>query len=103
MTTGTSSETLSERFAALAERWKTYRPRGVDVAQMIRHPAHQAIVEMGEQAVPLILKELERETDHWFPALHRLTGANPVPRRHEGNIANMKKAWLKWGRQRGLI
>lgn len=87
MTTDTSSETLSERF----------------VTQMIHHPAHQAIVDMGEQAVPLILKELERETDHWSPALHRLTRASPVPKDHEGNIANMKKAWLEWGREQKLI
>jgi hypothetical protein len=51
--------------------------------------------------VPLLLRELEREPDHWFRALYALTGANPVPEGSQGNVREMALAWLHWGRQQG--
>lgn len=33
---------------------------------------------MGEAAVPLILRDLEHQPDHWFWALREITQANPV-------------------------
>ena len=39
-------------FERLAEEWLEQRPRGVDVAQMIRHPAYQSIIDIGAEAVP---------------------------------------------------
>ena len=35
----------------------------------LKHPAYQQIISMGEAALPLILRELERNKDHWFLAL----------------------------------
>ncbi len=53
---------VEDEFNQLVSEWKSGRPRGADVAQMIRHPAYERIVGMGERAIPLILKELERES-----------------------------------------
>ena len=99
----TSSAELRDEFAKLVNSWKTGRHRGFDVAQMIEHPDYQRIIDMGEQAVPLILEELEREVDHWFPALRQLTGASPVPEESKGNLAKMRDAWLCWGRDEEYI
>ena len=55
---------------------------------MIEHPDYQRIIQMGEQAVPLILEELEREADHWYPALRQLTGVSPVRRKARGILPN---------------
>ena len=52
---------------------------------------------MGPAAVPLILSELRREPDHWFVALKRITGDDPVPDEVRGNIEQMAEAWLRWG------
>ena len=93
----TPPDELRDEFARLVKSWKTGHHRGFDVAQMIEHPDYQRIIEMGEQAVPLILEELARETDHWFPALRQLTGASPVPDESKGNLAKMRDAWLCWG------
>lgn len=97
------SEELRDEFARLVSSWKTGRHRRFDVAQMVEHPDYQRIVEMGELAVPLILEELEREVDHWFPALRQLTGASPVPEESKGNLAKMRDAWLGWGRDEDYI
>ena len=53
--------------------------------------------------LPLILKELQRETDHWFWALEAISGENPVDPAQAGQIENMKQAWIEWGRHRGMI
>ena len=85
-------------FNRLVTEWKVGRRRGVDVVQMTAHPAYRQIVGMGEQVIPLILEELQHQPDHWFPALHELTGTSPVPEKSKGNIAEMRRAWLDWGK-----
>ena len=92
-----------DEFARLAAEWRMDRPRGVDVAQMTKHPAYARIIKMGPTAIPLILEELDREVDHWFPALHALTGVDPVPESGMGNLSAMAEAWLDWGRREGYI
>jgi hypothetical protein len=53
-------------------------------------------------AVPLILAELRRETDHWFWALEAITGENPVPNEVAGDVEATAAAWLRWGREKGF-
>ena len=78
------------KFNRLVAEWKAGRRRGADVTQMTSHPAYRQIVGMGERAIPLILEELDRQPDHWFLALHELTGTSPVPTESKGNIAKMR-------------
>ena len=94
---------MREEFNRLVVEWKSGRRRGADVAQMTEHPAYRRIIGMGEQAVPLILEELERQSDHWFPALNELTGTSPVPEESKGNVAKMRQAWLDWGKSEAHI
>ena len=94
---------IEDEFNQLVSEWKSGRRRGVDVAQMVRHPAYERIINMGKPAIPLILKELERETDHWFPALRRITGVSPIPEGSKGNLAKMTRAWLNWGKDEAYI
>jgi hypothetical protein len=68
---------------------------------MAKHPAYQEIISMGERAIPLLLAELRREPDHWFVALHTITGANPVPPESEGKVSEMANAWVRWGEKGG--
>ena len=89
-------------FKRLSEDWRRNRPRGVDVADMVMHPSYQRIIGMGEDAIPLILNELDRQPDHWFWALHSITGADPVPKDCQGNISKMANAWIEWGRRNGF-
>src|SRR5438128_1890379 len=89
------------RFLALAARWKRERGPHSSSARLAEHPAYQEIIALGPEVVPLLLRELEREPDHWFRALHALTGADPVPPASRGKLPEMAKAWLQWGRERG--
>ena len=65
-------------FERLADEWLEQRPRGVDVAQMIRHPAYQAIIDIGPDAVPWLLERLAQRPDHWFHAPNQIADAQPV-------------------------
>lgn len=57
---------------------------------------------MGEEVVPLLLRELERKSGQWFGALKSITGEDPVPKEHKGSTKEMTKAWLEWGKQQGF-
>ena len=95
----TSPPVDRETFESLADEWERDRPRGVDIAQMTRHPAYQQIIAMGEPAVPWLLNRLATKPDHWFIALSTITGAKPVPPESRGRVKEMVQAWLEWGRQ----
>lgn len=95
--------TLEKRFRALFQAWKAETGNLSSITQVAIHPAYQQIIGIGLQAVPLILKELERAPDHWFWALRAVTGENPVPAEHRGRMEEMRRAWIQWGRERRFL
>lgn len=99
----TGQPALAEQFEALAGRWKTEIELLSSPTAMVAHPAYRAIIALGPQVVPFLLRDLEREPAHWFEALQAITGEDPVPREHWGDIAAMRSDWLGWGRQRDLL
>ena len=94
---------LETQFHALVEQWKKDTEADSSIARMVRHPAYQQIIQMGQAAVPLLLAELQREPDFWFTALHAITGANPAPPEAAGKVKQTARAWMEWGRENGYI
>ena len=92
----------SELFERLKTEWKSKTRHMSNSAQMATIWAYQQIIGMGRPALPLILKELERETDHWFWALEAISGENPVPAEQAGEVESMAKSWIEWGRRKGI-
>src|SRR5262245_11382712 len=93
---------LKERFERLAAKWKTesrYLSNSVQIAML---DSYQRIIGIGEPAVPLILDELAREPRQWFWALQAITEEDPVPAESRGKVREMAKAWIDWGKARGL-
>ena len=88
-------------FQRLADEWERDRPRGVDIAEMVKHPAYQRIIEMGEPATGWLLERLAEKPGHWFTALNKITKANPVPEESQGKLREMTDAWLSWGKLTG--
>ena len=65
------------------------------------HPAYQRIIGLGPSAIPLILRELQRQPGHWHWALQALTGEDPA---HPGDtVTQTAQAWLQWGKERHYI
>jgi hypothetical protein len=42
------------------------------------------------------------DSDHWFVALKRIAGEDPVPPQARGDLDRMAEAWLSWGRDHGI-
>lgn len=103
MSTIDIAEPIQERFQALREDWKSRTRHLSNVAQIALVSSHQQIIGMGPQALPLILAELQQETDNWFWALEAITGENPVPKEDAGDMAASAAAWIAWGKANGHL
>jgi hypothetical protein len=62
---------VADQFATLADRGKSATALLSSTTAMVNHPTYQAIISLGPLALPLLLRELEREPVHW-PATAQL-------------------------------
>ena len=98
-----SQEPLVQRFANLAETWKSQTRLMSSSHQLAMNHAYQEIIGMGKTAIPYILADMKVAPSHWFWALAAISGENPVPLESQGSVPLMTKAWLEWGRSKGLV
>jgi hypothetical protein len=97
------STVMSElRFNRLKKEWIRGTEKLSILSQIILHPAYQQIIAMGPQAIPFVLRSLEKEPDHWFWALKMLNEDNDVAE-GENTMAGAAAAWLRWGRENGYL
>jgi hypothetical protein len=94
---------LEKDFRHLAITCKSETALLSQIEGKARHPAYRQIVAMGQRVVPFILRELQRDPGHWFRALREITGEDPVPEEHAGDIQAMADDWVNWGKKKGLI
>ena len=95
--------TLETEFQTLVGRWREETLGHWNAAIILAHPAHQQIIEMGEDALPLIFADLAAGGGHWWRALREITGENPVPEEDRGWSKKMRHAWVEWGMERGYL
>jgi hypothetical protein len=94
---------LEPTFVELAEQWRRETGMHSSVSRMVTHPAYLSIIGLGPPVVPLLLRALQQQPEHWFVALRAITRESPVPPEDAGNIGKMTTAWLEWGRRHGFI
>jgi hypothetical protein len=94
---------IRSRFEELTDDWKSKTRHLSNTAQISLVFSYQKIIGMGPVVVPLILAELENEPDHWFWALEAITDENPVTESDAGDVNASARAWVEWGRERGLL
>ena len=95
--------TEAEEIAALIRAWKNADKDGLDIMDCAMLPEYQSIIGKGTAALPLIFASLQHDPDHWFWALHHITGQNPVAAEHEGDLDGMTADWIRWGIRNGHI
>jgi hypothetical protein len=100
--TQTTNFTTAFRFGTLAAEWRITRDEFVSGISNFILPAYQQIIGLGPAVLPLIFAELEKQLDDWFWALRAITGENPVPEEHLGDLEAMRKDWLLWAAANGL-
>ncbi len=104
---------FARRFAELTATWREATRFSSKMKARLEHPAFREIVAMGENAVPLLLSELEKNGGFGFLILQEITGVEPpIPEGFPGNraihagwvawdIEGMQAAWLAWGLANG--
>jgi len=96
-----ASESFERRLRDLETQWKTDTEFLSDARKIINHSAFKAIIALGKDVVPILLRDLETKS-LWVWALPEITDEDPVPAIDGGNIRKMAEAWIKWGREKGL-
>jgi hypothetical protein len=100
--TAEQQQDVSRRFRDPSIQWHEATRFRANTRALLTHPVYSELLALGEPITPLILEELERESDvSWFCVLAAITGENPVPSAIAGQVDEMARAWLDWGRQRG--
>jgi hypothetical protein len=94
---------ILNKFYVLAKQWENEVEGYSLTTQTSNHPAYQEIIGMGNQVVPLLLKELKNNPMFWLSALNEITGINPIKPEQRGKIKQMAEAWLEWGRNQGYV
>jgi hypothetical protein len=92
------------RFRQLALRWQTDTRQLGARAEKFEHAAYAEILTMGHGVAPEILRWLaEGHRGHWDEALAQLTGTRPPLPKGAVAPAQVRAAWVEWGRASGLI
>jgi hypothetical protein len=94
---------LEQQFNKLAADWKKQTAIYSNTLHIIRNDNYLDIIGMGKDALPLILRDLEKAPEHWFVALKAIAKENPVPKEAYGNIDQMRFYWLQWGKNNNII
>jgi hypothetical protein len=101
--TSNASDGAKAKFSRLEKKWKKETQFTSSLSDKYLHESYAGIIGMGPVAIPLILSSLRRSPTDWFYALRAITAANPVADQDAGDVKKMTEAWLRWGRERGLI
>ncbi len=91
------------QFERLAAQWKRETAHLSSAGVIAEHHAYREIIGMGEQAIPLILRDLEESRAQWFWALRSIARESPVAPGDRGDVDAMTAAWLDWGKSRRFI
>ena len=91
---------LEQRFLDLAERWREEMQFYSMSRQIVEHPAYREILQMGEVAVPWILRDMAMTGARWTLLLGEITGEDPAVHAALGRVRDVQAAWIEWGRER---
>jgi hypothetical protein len=92
---------LFSTFHSLVNRWRRETGHLSSPNDICTHPAYQAIIDLGNDAVPYILRDLEKNNSYWFWALTAITKADPIPHGFQGAYEDAVKIWLDYAKQHG--
>ncbi len=98
-----AEHTLEQRFREQANKWERETRHLSSPTQKMSHPSYQAVLGMGNEVVPLLLRDLAENRREWFCALSYITQDNPIRREDAGKMDKMIAAWVNWGKERSLL
>jgi hypothetical protein len=102
------SERVEQQFRRLEAQWSADTRFLSDPAKIMGHPAMRAIIAMGGEVVPIILRDLQAKGSLMVWALPEITGGKLAPPTTDGaflkwDVHAQIEAWLQWGREKGFL
>jgi hypothetical protein len=91
------------RFLMLRDKWKSETLLVSSGSMIISNSAYKEIINLGNIAIPWIIRELNKTNDHWFYALEKISGENPILDENIGRVEEMKKDWINWASNKNYI
>ena len=93
---------IDEYVNFLVERW--HKETHFSSTFEKKHPCMKAIVDIGEKAVPTILKDIDKEHSWVFTILRELVDDLPeIPIEIMGKLDSISEFFLDWGIEKGYI
>ena len=102
-TVAVESNVLEQRFHEQADRWERETSFMSSTPKRVLHPSYQAIIAMGPDVIPILLRDLQKTRRSWFWALRYLAGVDPVESEDRGRLDKMVSAWVEWGKKEGKL
>ncbi len=93
------AQQIQKRFDFLNSIWKNETLFSSSVSDITNNSAYRSIIDLGQDAIPLIINDLKNNDSNWFYALEALTGQNPIRETHRGMVQLMKNDWLEWAKK----
>lgn len=99
----TAAESLDFAVSRILDHWRDETAGLSSLRAIAEHPSLRAIVAMGDDAVPYLLREFARGRGGLVlgHALHQITGAQPVATADAGRLDTVRAAWLAWAAEHG--
>ncbi len=88
------------RFDALRDEWLNDFSAQSGGVPDTSHCAYRAIIAMGWEVVPLLLREMDQLSGHWQEALAEITGEDPLRESDFGDLELIARRWVEWGERR---
>jgi len=92
-----------EKFQFYLSRWKEETGGESSLTNITSNMNYLRIISLGIEAVPMILRELQREPAPWFVALRAITEDDSVGRDFPGDFRAKAAAWIRWGQEHGYV
>lgn len=83
----------------LARQWVRETTNLSSPNQMKATPSFSSLIALSNDAIPGVLHAYRTEASYLFIVLQTITGVNPVPREHYGDLEAIRRAWLRWGQE----
>lgn len=90
---------LRERFERLASEWDAHREARRESSNpysYLEHASFDAIVALGEPAIPLVIERYRDGSVFWGAALRRMTGRSEFGDGVVGDLESTRRQWLAW-------
>lgn len=88
-----------KHFLQLKDKWKSETLYYSSSSHIFNNSAYREIIALGSKTIPWIIRELKKTNDHWFYALKKISGENPINPDHYGIIPKMKEDWIEWAQK----